>query len=88
MRHCLLCIEHNETLQVTVLGEPQMGKRGMYKTGAKGRDAGLRKIMNLLAYCDGRQDLLSVAETIGEPMWELSDVVSMLKEEGLLKALR
>ena len=88
LRHCLLCIEHNETLQVTVLGEPQMGKRGMYKTGSKGRDAGLRKIMNLLAYCDGRQDLLSVAETIGEPMWELSDVVSMLKEEGLLKALR
>ncbi len=88
LRHCLLCIEHNETLQVTVLGEPQMGKRGMYKIGSKGRDAGMRRIMNLLAYCDGRQDLLSVAETIGEPMWELSDVVSMLKEEGLLKALR
>ncbi len=88
LRHCLLCIEHNETLQVTVLGEPQMGKRGMYKIGSKGRDAGMRRIMNLLAYCDGRQDLLSVAETIGEPMWELSDAVSMLKEEGLLKALR
>lgn len=88
LRHCLLCIEHNETLQVTVLGEPQMGKRGMYKIGSKGRDAGMRRIMNLLAYCDGRQDLLSVAETIGERMWELSDVVSMLKEEGLLKALR
>ncbi len=88
LRHCLLCIEHNETLQVTVPGEPQMGKRGMYKIGSKRRDAGLRRIMNLLAYCDGRQDLLSVAETIGEPMWELRDAVGMLKKEGLLKALR
>ena len=84
----ILTLENNDELQYTVLGEPQLGKRGLYPTlsaGALGKWH--RSLMNVLAYCDGKRDLLAVAEIIGEPMWELLEIVERLKAEGLLRAM-
>jgi len=86
LRRCLECVEQNETLRVTVLCEPQLGKRGLYPTTSIRNSAkGMAGMMNLLAYSDGNRDLLSIAELIGVPMWELSDVVDRLKLHGLLR---
>jgi aminopeptidase-like protein len=41
-------------------------------------------MMNLIAYCDGTNDLLSIAEIIKVPMWELFDTVDILKSHHLL----
>ncbi|MBW2618700.1 MAG: DUF4910 domain-containing protein [Deltaproteobacteria bacterium] len=88
LRLCLLCLERNELLKVTVLGEPHLGKRGLYPTvtdKSVARNEDLNRLLNLIAYCDGKRRLLQIAETINEPMWELFDLVARLKAEGLLK---
>jgi aminopeptidase-like protein len=88
LAHCILCLEKNETLQTTVLGEPQLGQRGLYPTlSSKGTMGQVKTMMNLLAYCDGKQDLLNIAETIGVPMWECFQVVETLKANQLLRSV-
>ncbi len=86
-RRVLECLEANETLTATALGEPQLGKRGLYPTtSTRGSGLRVRDMMNVLAYSDGEHDLLRVAEVVGVPMWELFEAVETLKRHGLLMA--
>lgn len=88
LKHCLLCLEKNETLRTTVLCEPQLGKRGLYPTlSTKETGEQVRVMMDLLAYCDGTKDLIEIAEIIRTPMWECFDIVTRLKEHSLLRAV-
>ena len=88
LKHCLLCLEKNETLQTTVLCEPQMGRRGLYPTlSTKESGEQVRTMMDLLAHCDGTQDLLAVAETIRVPMWDCFKIVEVLKANQLLRSI-
>jgi aminopeptidase-like protein len=84
-RRVLECLEANDTLESTTLGEPQLGRRGLYPTtSTKGSGLRVRNMMNLLAYGDGEHDLLRVAEIVGIPMWELLETVETLKGHGVL----
>lgn len=88
LKHCLLCLERNETLQTTVLCEPQMGRRGLYpNVSTKDRNDAARDIMNLLAFCDGTKDLVEIADTINLPLWECFTIVETLKENQLIRAV-
>jgi aminopeptidase-like protein len=89
LRRCLECLELNESLKTTVLCEPQLGRRGLYPTVST-RDSGklVSKMMHVLAYSDGAHDLLSIAEMINVPLWELAESVQKLKDEGLLVAVK
>lgn len=85
LKLCIACLERNETLKTTVLCEPQLGKRGLYPSlSTKNSHASVRDMMNLIAYCDGTNDLLKIAEIINVPMWSLFDIVDQLKENHLL----
>jgi aminopeptidase-like protein len=85
LKLCIACLERNETLKINVLGEPQMGKRGLYPNlSTKNSHATVRDMMNLIAYCDGTNDLLEIADIINVPMWKLLDFVDQLKESHLL----
>jgi hypothetical protein len=42
-------------------------------------------MMNLISYCDGRT-LLDIADVIGEPMWDLLDLLPPLIANGLIEA--
>ena len=85
IRQCIECIEANERLKVTVLCEPQLGKRDLYPTiSTKQSGAQIRDMMNLIAYCDGTHTLLEVAEKIHVPMWNLIPWVKTLTNHGLL----
>ncbi|MET4371916.1 aminopeptidase-like protein [Bradyrhizobium sp. LB12.1] len=82
------CLEANRTYRTTVLGEPQLGRRGLYPTiSMKGSADHVANMMHVLAYADGTNDLLSIAEIIGGPMWELFDIVEKLVANRLLVAL-
>ena len=77
-------VEANRTPRVTVQGEPQLGKRGLYpQIGTKDSGLAVRTMMNLIAYADGTRDLLSIAETIGADMLDLVAIADRLKAEGL-----
>lgn len=80
------CLERNETLENTVLCEPQLGRRGLYPTVSKhGSAASARDMMDLLAYSDGAHDLLAIADLIGKPLWEIGEAAGKLKQAGLLR---
>jgi aminopeptidase-like protein len=88
LRRCVECIEGNHRYRVTVFGEPQLGRRGLYPTmSTKGSAAGVRSMMNFIAYADGTRDLLEIAEIIGTPVWELLDFVGKLVEYGLMQTV-
>jgi aminopeptidase-like protein len=83
---CIDAIENNERLRVTVLCEPQLGKRGLYPTtSTRESSAHIRTIANFLAYCDGSNDLLGIAERIEVPIWDLYPLAERCKAEGLLE---
>ncbi|MEZ4375949.1 MAG: DUF4910 domain-containing protein [Polyangiaceae bacterium] len=88
LQKCIECLEANERLRVSVLCEPQLGRRGLYPTLSQRNSAkSVRTMTNMIAYCDGERTLVEIAETIGVPMWELIPLAERLKAEGLLVAL-
>lgn len=70
---------------VTVTCEPNLGKRGLYRTLGTA-DAGERamRMLHLLAYADGTRSLLDLADLFGVPIWELAVTYSILAQQGLL----
>jgi aminopeptidase-like protein len=69
-----------------VLCEPKMSDRGLRPTlGKRGSADSGRAMMNLLAFADGSRSLLDIAQTIGEPAWELRKLVDRLAELSLLR---
>lgn len=87
-RTCLEVLEHNHCYQVACVGEPQLGRRGLYPTlSQRGSSSAVRTLMNLLAYADGQQDLLAIAETIGVFAKELVPLAECLVQAGLLRVV-
>ena len=79
------CVEQNRRLKTSVLCEPQLGKRGLYPTmSTRDSHAIVRDMMNLIAYCDGEDDLIAIAEKIQTPLWTLIPIIKQLMEHQLL----
>lgn len=79
-------LEYNKKYQVTVLCEPQLGKRNMYPTiSKKGIYDEVLAMRDLIAYSDGRNDLIGVSELINVPVKELIPILKRLLESGILK---
>jgi len=82
----LWIMEQNVFLKSTVLGEPQLGKRGLYPNlSTKKSNSEVRAMMDLISYCDGSMSLLQIAELIEKPFWELAPIAKILIEKGLLR---
>lgn len=87
LQQAILAIEHNVYPKVTVLCEPQLGKRGLYPTLSTVNSADqVRAMLNFISYCDGRHDLLEIAELTGEPIGLLSEILKQLTSYGLVDA--
>lgn len=87
IRKAIEAIERNQKYCVTVLGEPQMGKRGLYPTlSTKKSGEQVRLMMDMISLCDGENTLLQIAETLGVPIWELYELIDKLAEHKLLQA--
>jgi aminopeptidase-like protein len=67
-------------------GEPQLGKRGLYRSvgGGSSREAALLWVLNL---SDGRHDLLAIAERSGLPFDAVVEAAEALEGHDLLKRL-
>jgi aminopeptidase-like protein len=88
-RRILECLEANCYPKVRVLCEPQLGARGLYPNLSKKNSATeVRAMMNLLAYADGRLDLIEIAERIRRPVWDLMPILNGLCERGLMEKSR
>ena len=86
MTQCITALEYNEKYQVTCFCEPQLGKRGLYPTvSKKGQYGEVYKLTNLIAYADGRNDLIDISNRIQIPVKEMLPNIELLLEKGLLK---
>jgi len=80
------CIENNHIVQSTVLCEPQLGKRGLYpKFTTKDSVRDIKDMMNLIAYADGSNSLLDIADLLNVPLWKLKPLLDNLAQEELVK---
>ena len=71
-----------------MLGEPQLGKRGLYPTlSTKTSGKEVRLMMNIISYADGKKSLIEIAEICGVPIWDTYPIINKLVEQDLLKLL-
>jgi aminopeptidase-like protein len=85
LQRCVETLEMDIRYRATVTCEPQMGQRGLYSTlGVVGRAEAVATRMDLLAYFDGENSLLDIAEILGKPIWRLKPYVDELLSHGLI----
>ncbi len=88
VRECIRVIEANRRYRLTTVGEPQLGRRGLYPDlSMKGSAQAARTLVNLLAHADGDHDLVEIAEIIGVPAIDLIPHVERLLAEDLLETV-
>ena len=86
IRKCLMALENNHLWRGTVRCEPQLGKRGLYPTLSTGAsERKLRIMKDFLAYADGTNDLIAIADRIGVAVGDLLEIVGTLKDAELLE---
>jgi len=80
-------LENNFYYKVTVLGEPQLGKRGLYpNVCTPDTDYDLAFLYrNFLAYADGKNDLIDIANIIGISADRLIDIAKLFEKYKLVE---
>ncbi|MEY9196651.1 aminopeptidase-like protein [Sinorhizobium fredii] len=87
LRAALGVLENDFMPLVTTIGEPQLGKRGLYPDlSQKGSGNSVRDMMNMISHCDGTRTLFQIAETINVSFGRLLELAAPLLREGLLKS--
>ena len=87
IRRAIDALEHNKNYIVSVLGEPQMGKRGLYPTlSTKKSVEEVRLMMDFISLCDGKTSLLNIADKLNVPIWDLYDLCDKLEKHNLLES--
>jgi aminopeptidase-like protein len=81
-------LEKNTIVKNTVLGEPQLGKRGLRPNiGEKDNLYKFKTLMDILSYSDGKMTILEIANAINESFNDIYPIVDKLVQEGLLTTI-
>jgi aminopeptidase-like protein len=84
---CLELLERNAVYRATCLGEPQLGRRGLYPSvGTRQSHQQVADIVNFLAYADGTRDLVDISNVVGVPASRLYPIAETLLKAGLIEA--
>lgn len=85
VQRCLQEFEESEYYLATQLGEPQLGKRGLYHS-MHARTVADEVLLrtHVLAYADGMHSVQDMAEEFDVPIEVVQDLVDELVEHGLL----
>ncbi len=68
-----------------ILGEPQLGRRGLYPTiSQKGNYSAVRARMDFLAYADGVNSVFDIARITGLPLRDVIDECALMKSHKLV----
>ncbi len=71
--------------EIRVLGEPQLGRRGLYPSlSTRDSTTQVRRMLDVISQCDGVNSLLDIAELCDAPIWEVDSIVRRLAEEGIV----
>lgn len=82
----LQSLENNFVPKSNVLGEPNLGKRGLYPLISENkRNEESRLMVNILSLSDGDHDLIEISEKCNQPIWKLIPIVEKLMNNNLIK---
>lgn len=85
MTKCVTALEWNEKYCMRCLCEPQLGKRGLYPTvSRKGQYEEVFKLKNMIAYFNGKNDLIDVSNIIGVPVEAMIKNLNNLLKNDLI----
>lgn len=86
LKKCINLLEYNERYKVTMLCEPQLGKRGLYPNISQrnSHSNDLKIMKNFIAYSDGENDLIDISEKIGEEVTRLVPIIELLMEREVI----
>ena len=88
VRDCIELLESNEYYVATVLGEPQLGRRGLYHAMHARTVADIVLMRtHVLAYCDGEHSVLDLADLLDLPVDDVLAIIDELVDHGLLVRL-
>ena len=88
VRECLDSLEGQKVFFATQIGEPQLGRRGLYHQimGKTVADEIMLRT-DILAYADGQHDLADMSEMFAVPEEALRIMIEELKEHDLLREI-
>ena len=93
LQECVRELESGPRFLATTLGEPQMGRRGMYPTlsnqsggavAANKSAINARSFMDVLSYCDGNHDRIDIGSLLGIEPADIEEITTKLVALGLL----
>ena len=88
MQRCIEALEVNNKYKIQCLGEPQLGKRGLYPTiSQKGSYDEVTAMMNFIAYSDGTNDIVDISNLIRTPVSNLIPIAQKLSKSNLIKVV-
>lgn len=88
LKECIKTIENDTKYRIKCLGEPQLGKRGLYPTiSTKSSTQEVRIMMDFILYADGKNDLIDISNKIKVPIWELYPIIDNLMKADLLEEI-
>jgi aminopeptidase-like protein len=86
LRMLVETLEEDCTPRALVLGEPQLGRRGLYpQTSIKGSTAPVKDLLDLISHADGRTSLLDIAVRCDRPLWSLLPHLDALVAAGVME---
>jgi aminopeptidase-like protein len=87
MKNIIEAFEMGEYPKVRVLGEPQLGKRGLYPTlSRQGSMANVQSRMDFLSYADGRTSLFEISKIVKQPLGLLLGEYKLMRDAELIEA--
>ena len=86
---CVDVLEANELLHANVICEPWLSPRGLRPPLVDGKSLAdwSAMISHVMAYADGKHDLITMADLVGASVLDLVPTVNTLKEHRLLTAI-
>lgn len=85
LKQAVFILENNGYYKINATGEPQLGKYGLYPTlSVKGSADFTRNLTNIIAYMNGKNSILDIAEILKMPFDEVLNIINKLKETNLI----
>lgn len=79
-------LECNSKYKMTVYCEPQLGKRGLYPTiSQKGTYDKVQAMMDVIAYADGKNDLIDLCNRIHQDTNVVVEIINQLLRENIME---
>lgn len=88
-RDILIGLERNGTFQANTIGEPNLGKRGLYPTlSTKASASTVQDLLNVYIFCNGERDLLEISELAKLPLHYVIELANKLEAADAISKIK